>query len=112
MTDLHKALGLDDPSRMVIYRRIDDDLEDDAPARSPTRRDGRIIAMQAEPIPAEVNDAFLEDLAFERALSAARGLAVGLSVSTEPPRGGLQAVWGRNGPVRRHLGRPGPSLAI
>ena len=73
-----------------------DDLEDDAPARSPTRRDGRIIAMPAEPIPAEVNDAFLEDLAFERALSAARGLALGLSGSTEPPRGGLQAVWGQS----------------
>jgi hypothetical protein len=56
---------------------IDGDLEDDAPARSPMRRDGRIIAMPAEPIPAEVNDAFLADLAFERTLSVARGLASG-----------------------------------
>jgi hypothetical protein len=75
---------------------IDDELDGEAPAPSPTRRDGRIIAMPAEPIPAEVNDAFLEDLAFERALSAARGLALGLSGSTEPPRGGLQAVWGQS----------------
>jgi hypothetical protein len=73
---------------------VDDDLEDDAPARTPTYRDGRIIAMPAEPIPAEVNDAFLADLAFERALSAARGLAVGFSGSTEPPAEPRRAVWG------------------
>jgi hypothetical protein len=62
-----------------------DELEGEAPARSPTRRDRRIIAMPAEPIPAEVNDAFLADLAFERTLSMARGLVVGLRGSTEPP---------------------------
>jgi hypothetical protein len=72
---------------------IDDDLEDDAPARSPMRRDGRIIAMPAEPIPAEVNDAFLADLAFERTLSVARGLASGFSGSTEPPAEARRAVW-------------------
>jgi hypothetical protein len=52
-----------------------DDLEDEAPARPPTRRDGRIIAMPAEPIPAEVNADFLDALAVERVLSMARSLA-------------------------------------
>lgn len=52
---------------------VDDDLEDEAPTR-PMRRDGRLIAMPAEPIPAEINSAFLEDLAFERALSLASAL--------------------------------------
>jgi hypothetical protein len=78
---------------------IDDDLEGEA--RSPTRRDGRIIAMPAEPIPAEVNAAFFADLAFERTLSMARGLASGFSGSTEPPAEARRAV------VRRRRGCPG-----
>jgi hypothetical protein len=69
---------------------IDDNLEDEAPARSPTRRDGRVIAMLAEPIPAEVSDGFLADLAFERTLSMARGLANPSALTAEARR----AVWG------------------
>jgi hypothetical protein len=74
---------------------IDDDLEDEAP-RPLTRRDGRIVAMPAEPIPAEVNEAFLEDLAFERALSAARDLVSSQTRPSALSAGALQAVWGRN----------------
>jgi hypothetical protein len=59
---------------------LDDEIDDEAPTRPPTRRDGRVIAVPNAPIPTEVNDAFLDDLAFERALSAARGL----SWSTSP----------------------------
>jgi hypothetical protein len=69
-----------------------DDLEDEAP-RPPTRRDGRIIAMPAEPIPSE---AFPEDLAFERTLSMACGLAIGFSGFTEPLAEARRAVWWRN----------------
>ena len=86
---------------------IDGDLEDDAPARSPMRRDGRIIAMPAEPIPAEVNDAFLADLAFERTLSVARGLASGFSGSTEPPASARFDIGGHCAHVRRRRGCPG-----
>jgi hypothetical protein len=90
---------------MTIATTTDaDDLDDEAPAR-PTRRDGRIVAIPAEPIPAEVNEAFLEDLAFERVLSAARGLAFGSIGFTEPPAGGLQAARGHNSPEKPR-GRP------
>jgi hypothetical protein len=73
-----------------------DELEDEAPA--PKRRPGPLRAQPAEPIPAEVNEAFLEDLAFERALGAARDLVSTQIRPSALSAGGLQAVWGRNGP--------------
>ena len=48
-----------------------DYIESEAPAR----RDRPVKAQPAEAIPAEINSAFLEDLAFERAISAASALA-------------------------------------
>ena len=48
-------------------------------------------AQPAEPIPPAVNAAFVADMAFERALSAARGLAQHTDTTTEARR----AVWGR-----------------
>jgi hypothetical protein len=81
-----------------------DDLEDDAPARSPTRRGGRIIAMPAEPIPAEVNDAFLKDLASSERLARPAGSP---SASACPQSRPVAAFRRSGGAVRRHLGRPG-----
>jgi hypothetical protein len=83
-----------------------DDLDDEA-ARPPTRRDGRIIAVPNAPIPPELNAEFLADLAFERALSAARNLAISSIVFTEPPVGGLQAARGRNDPSELAAGAGG-----
>jgi hypothetical protein len=51
------------------------------------------------------------DLAFERALGVARGLAAGISSPSELTRGGLQAVRGHPPHVRTRFGRPGPVLA-
>ena len=58
-------------------------------AKAPKRRPDR--AQPAEPIPPAINFAFLEALASERALSAARGLAQHTDTTTEARR----AVWGR-----------------
>jgi hypothetical protein len=41
---------------------------------APKRRRGPLLAIPNESIPEEVNEGFLADLAFERALSAARSL--------------------------------------
>jgi hypothetical protein len=68
--------------------------------------------MPAEPIPAEVNDAFLADLAFERTLSAARGLASGLSGPTEPPAEAPRAAPGHARTPDAVAGVLNPSLAI
>jgi hypothetical protein len=68
---------------------IDDDLDDEAPKRRP----GPLRAQPAEPIPAEVNEAFLGDLAFERALGAARDLVSSQTRPSPLSAGGLQAVW-------------------
>ena len=53
---------------------VDDDVDEDDDAPAPVRRDARGKAQPAEPIPYEITAAFLEDLAFERALSLASGL--------------------------------------
>jgi hypothetical protein len=66
-----------------MNREAAEDLDADAP-RAPTRRDGRIIAMPGEKIPAEVSEAFLADLATERLLSLARKLVSGAIGFTEP----------------------------
>ena len=63
----------------------------EAPARSPARRDRPAIALPGEDIPAEVNEAFLEALAYERALSRARSLATPSNFDAEARR----AVWGQ-----------------
>ena len=79
-----------------------DDLEDDAPARSPTRRGGRIIAMPAEPIHAEVNDAFLKDLASSERLARPAGSpSASACPQSRPwrPSGGLGAQSGATSAV-------------
>ena len=55
----------------IDHRRGRARLEPEAPAR----RDRPVKAQPAEPVPPEINAAFLEDLAFERAISAASALA-------------------------------------
>ena len=57
------------------------------------RRAGATLAQPAEAIPAELNSAFLADLAFERALSTALGLAGrhGLDSSCQPAGGGAMS---------------------
>jgi hypothetical protein len=74
-----------------------DDLEDEAP-RQPTRRNGLLVAVPNAPIPPELNAEFLADLAFERALSAARNLASGFSGSTDLSAEARRAVWGQPSP--------------
>jgi hypothetical protein len=63
-----------------------DELEDEAPKRRPRP----LVALPGEDIPAEVNEAFLEALAYERVLSLARALASPLALTAEARR----AVWG------------------
>jgi hypothetical protein len=92
-------------------REAAEDLDADAP-RAPTRRDDRIMAMPGEKIPAEVSEAFLADLATERALSTARKLVIGAIGPTEPLAGGLQAVRGRIDPSELAAGLDGLPAAI
>lgn len=87
-------------------REANEDLDADAP-RAPTRRDGRIIAMPGEKIPAEVSEAFLADLATERLLSMARKLAGDAIAATETSAGGLQAVSGQLRPSELAAGAGG-----
>jgi hypothetical protein len=58
---------------------------------APKRRREPHLAIPNESIPEEVNEGFLADLAFERALSAARSLsrALGRYILTAEPRGPL-----------------------
>ena len=56
-----------------------DDLEPEEVESPKRRRAGATLAQPAEPIPPDLNAAFLADLAFERAISTALGLASGLS---------------------------------
>ena len=62
-----------------------DELEPDEVEAPKRRRAGATLAQPAEAIPAALNSAFLEDLAFERALSTALGLAAGVMASTAQP---------------------------
>ena len=71
-----------------------DDLEPEEVEAPKRRRAGATLAQPAEAIPAELNSAFLEDLAFERALSTALGLASGLNGAV----GGLGSVSGPEDP--------------
>jgi hypothetical protein len=92
---------------------IDDDLDDKAPL-PPTRRDGRIIAVPNSPIPAEVNESFLADLVFERALGAARDLVSSQTRPSALSAGGLQAVLRSHAPRRSRaavLSTPAPFLS-
>ena len=77
-----------------------DDLEPEE-VEAPKRRERRRHCPAGRAIPAEINSAFLEDLAFERAISTALGLASGLS-------GAWRARWRQRPrwPVRTRHGRP------
>jgi hypothetical protein len=87
---------------------VDDEPEDEAPKR---RRPRPVIAQAGEDIPPEINAAFLADLAFERALGLARGLANGISSPSDFAAGGHRTVWLQPEPLRRRRACPGLSLA-
>ena len=78
----------------TVADELDEIEEGEAPA--PKRRAGATLAQPAEQIPHDVNAAFLADLAFERALSTALGLASGLSGAV----GGLGGVCGPDDPSK------------
>ena len=73
---------------------VADEFDDIGEVEAPKRRDRPVKAQPAEPVPPEINSAFLEDLAFERALSMALGLASGVSGAVD----GLGGVRGPDGP--------------
>ena len=73
---------------------IGDELDEPEEVESPKRQARPVRAMPAEPIPHYLNADFLDALAYERALSTARGLASGLNGDV----GGLGGVSGPGGP--------------
>lgn len=58
---------------------VADEIEEIEEGEAPKRRARAAVAFPAEAIPAEISSAFLADLAFERAISTALGLASGLN---------------------------------